>query len=160
MECQFGEMGVIGVRVRWCSSTSRLLPLALLILKQLMVLSRSELGINIRGVVGLGDVHALVNFGLWGDVRLVVGPSALALSMTLAASVPLAMAAAIIATSGLTWGSQGINTLDRARVLRVKTILSNGIREEVSHCLEIQAVIQIGPDHFNSQLQEGMLDAC
>ena len=91
----------------------------------------------IRSVVGLGDVHTLVNFELWGDVRLTVSPSDTAPSMTSATSAPLAMAMAIIATSCLTWGSCSINMLDRARILRVKTILSNGIREEVSRCLEI-----------------------
>ena len=107
-----------------------------------MALSRRELGIHTRRVISWG------NGGL--AVRLSAVPSA--------ASAPLAMAVAIITTSGLTWGSQGVNALDQARILRVETVLGNGIREEVSRCLKVRAVIRVSTDYFHGHLEKGMLD--
>ena len=101
--CHFGKMRAIGVRVGWCSSTCRSLPLAFLILPQIVLFSRSKLGIDFRGVISLGDVYALVNLGLWGNIGLAVSPFATATSST--TTEPFVMAAAIITPSGLMWGS-------------------------------------------------------
>ena len=100
-----------------------------------MPFSKGELGIHIRRIVRFIDVSALVNFRLWGNVRLAVSPSATAPSPTM--TTPLAMASAIITTTSLMWGLQGVNTLDQACILGIKAILGNGIREKVSHCLKI-----------------------
>ena len=49
------------------------------------MLSRSELGIHIRGVISIGDVSTLVNLGLWRDIGHAVRLSAA--PMTMAAPV-------------------------------------------------------------------------
>ena len=64
-----------------------------------MPLSRGELGIYNRRVIGLDDVGTLVNFRLWGNIGLAVRLSATPTATT----TPKAMAVAIMAMPHLLW---------------------------------------------------------
>ena len=104
------------------------------------------------GVISLCDMDTLVNLSLWGNIWLVVTAA-----MSSTTAVPLATAVAI-STACLSWRLRGVDALDRVHVLGIKTVLGNSIREEVSRCLKVQAVIRISVDYFDCCLEEGMLD--